>query len=208
MPRSPLIAGSATFTTVLSSMIMKRAKHRAPSVHHFRFSSAKIVARIRSKVSRTAGVTLASMEVIWTPSDEVRQRSNAQRLARRLGFDDYAALVRFSQDEPEAFWAAAIEDMGLEFSQPWDEVVDLSRGPEWATWFVGGHLNIAWNCVHRWARGARADEPAAVWQSEDGASSSVSYRELSDQVTRFAEALVRLGVEPGDRVATFLPMSP
>ena len=137
------------------------------------------------------------MEVIWRPSDEVRERSNALRLARKLGFDDYAALVRFSQDEPEAFWPAAIEDMGLEFSRPWDEVVDLSRGPEWATWFPGGRLNLAWNCVHRWARGERADAPAAVWQSEDGVRLSLSYREVSDAVTRLAEALVRLGVAPG-----------
>ena len=116
------------------------------------------------------------MEVIWSPSDEVRERSNALRLARKLGFEDYASLVRFSAEEPERFWPAAIEDLGLEFSRPWDEVVDLSRGPEWATWFVGGRLNIAWNCVHRWARGERADEAAAVWQSEDGQRRSVSYR--------------------------------
>jgi acetyl-CoA synthetase len=148
------------------------------------------------------------VEVIWRPSDEVRERSNALRLARSLGFDDYAALVRFSQDEPERFWPAAIEDMGLEFSRPWDEVVDLSRGPEWATWFVGGRLNVARNCVHRWAKGERADAAAAVWQSEDGERRSLSYRELSDEVTRLAEALAALGVQSGDRVAIFLPMSP
>src|SRR5512133_222052 len=147
------------------------------------------------------------MEPIWTPSDEVRERSNALRLTRRLGFDDYASLVRFSAEEPERFWPAAIEDMGLEFSRPWDAVVDESRGPEWATWFVGGRLNLAWNCVHRWARSERAHEAAAVWQSEDGQRRSLSYRELSDEVTRLAEALARLGVEPGDRVAIFLPMS-
>src|SRR5437899_3131824 len=96
------------------------------------------------------------MEVIWRPGDEERERTNAMRLAGRLGFDDYWELVRFSAEEPERFWPAAIEDMGLEFSRPWDTVVDLSRGPEWATWFVGGKLNLAWNCVHRWARGARA----------------------------------------------------
>src|SRR5881397_2350979 len=130
------------------------------------------------------------------------------RLARRLGFDDYWELVRFSAEEPERFWPEAIADMGLEFSRPWDEVCDLSRGPEWATWFVGGKLNLAWNCVHRWAHGERADAPAAVWQGEDGARRSVSYRELSDDVTRLAEALAALGVEAGDRVALFLPMSP
>jgi acetyl-CoA synthetase len=144
------------------------------------------------------------MDVIWRPSDEVRDGSNAMRLARRLGFDDYWELVRFSAEEPERFWPEAIADMGLEFSRPWDTVCDLSRGPEWATWFVGGRLNLAWNCVHRW----RGDALAAVWQSEDGEREALSYAELSDEVTRFAEALAALGVEAGDRVALFLPMSP
>ena len=148
------------------------------------------------------------MDLIWRPSDEVREGSNAMRLARRLGFDDYWELVRFSAEEAERFWPEAIADMGLEFSRAWNQVCDLSRGPEWATWFVGGRLNLAWNCVHRWARGPRADALAAVWQSEDGSRSALSYAELSDAVTRFAEALAALGVEPGDRVALFLPMSP
>jgi acetyl-CoA synthetase len=148
------------------------------------------------------------VEPIWTPSEEVRERSNALRLARKLGFEDYASLVRFSAEEPKRFWPAAIEDMGLEFSRAWDAVVDESRGPEWATWFVGGRLNLAWNCAHRWADGPRADADAAVWQGEDGARRSLSYRELSREVTLLAEALAALGVEAGDRVAIFLPMSP
>jgi acetyl-CoA synthetase len=148
------------------------------------------------------------VEVIWRPSEEVREHSNAMRLARRLGFDDYWELVQFSADQPERFWPEAIADMGLEFSRAWDRVCDLSRGPEWATWFVGGRLNLAWNCVHRWARGPRADAPAAVWQSEDGMRTALTYRELSGAVTRLAEALAALGVEAGDRVALFLPMSP
>jgi acetyl-CoA synthetase len=148
------------------------------------------------------------VEPVWTPSDEVRERSNALRLARKLGFEEYAPLVELSAEEPERFWPAAIEDLGLEFSRPWQAVVDESRGPEWATWFVGGSLNVAWNCVHRWARGPRADAAAAVWQGEDGTRRSLSYRELSREVTLLAEALEALGVEAGDRVAIFLPMSP
>ena len=69
------------------------------------------------------------MEVIWRPEEAARERTNALRLARKLGFDDYASLVRFSAEEPERFWPAAIEDLGLEFSRPWDAVVDESRGP-------------------------------------------------------------------------------
>ena len=56
---------------------------------------------------------------------------------------------------------------GARVLEPWDAVVDVSRGPEWATWFVGGKLNIAWNCVHRWAAGA-GGRGGAVWLGEDG----------------------------------------
>jgi acetyl-CoA synthetase len=146
-------------------------------------------------------------EVVWTPDAATLERANVVRLMRRHGIDDYRELVTRSIDDPEWFWPAAIEDMGIEFAEPWREVVDASRGPEWATWFVDGKLNIAWNCVHRWAS-ERADETAAVFRGEDGARRELTFGEQSAQVTRLAEALVRLGVEPGDRVAIYLPMSP
>ncbi len=143
----------------------------------------------------------------WEPDAETLERANVVRLMRRHGFDDYRELVQRSIDEPEWFWAAAVEDLGIEFAEPWKQVLDSSRGPEWTTWFVGGKLNIAWNCVHRWAR-ERSAETAAVFRGEDGARRELSFGELSSQVTKLAEALVRLGVEPGDRVAIYLPMSP
>jgi acetyl-CoA synthetase len=147
-------------------------------------------------------------EIVWRPSEEVLARTNAVRLMRRCGVADYWELVRRSYEEPDWFWPAAIEDMGLEFFEPWEQVLDESRGPEWATWFVGGKVNIAWNCVHRWARGERAGEVAAVFAGEDGSRREVTFAEMSDEVTRLAEALVGLGVAAGDRVAIFMPMSP
>jgi acetyl-CoA synthetase len=136
----------------------------------------------------------------------VLERANVVRLMRRHGIDAYAELVRRSQDEPEWFWAAAVEDMGLEFSRPWDAVADLSRGPEWATWFVGGRLNLAQNCVHRWAERTPA-ATACVSLGEDGRRHTLTYSGMSQEVTRLAEALAALGVGAGDRVAIFLPMS-
>ena len=101
-----------------------------------------------------------------------------------------------------------IEDLGLEFSEPWERVVDTSRGSEWATWFTGGKLNLAWNCVHRWAAGELAEEEAAIWQGEDGARLSLTWRELSDEVFRLAEGLASIGIGEGDAVGIYLPMSP
>jgi acetyl-CoA synthetase len=144
---------------------------------------------------------------IWEPTREVLERANVVRLMRGHGFDDYWELQQRSQDDPDWFWPAAIEDMGLEFSQPWDRVADLSKGPEWATWFVGGKLNLAWNCVHRWAE-RRPDDVGAVFAGEDGERREWTFGELSRAVTRLAEGLTALGVEPGDRVAIYMPMCP
>ena len=144
-------------------------------------------------------------DVVWSPSPERVERANITRLLRRLGCADYHDLHRVSIDEPERFWPELIDDLGLEFSQPWERVLDVSDGPEWAKWFVGARLNIAENCVHRWR-----DLPgeAAVFRGEDGARWALTWSELSREVTQVAEALVELGVREGDRVALFLPMSP
>src|SRR3954452_19936246 len=149
----------------------------------------------------------AVSEVVWRPDRATVEHANATRLVRRAGVADFAELVRRSQEDPAWFWPLAIEDMGLEFAQPWTQVLDASRGPAWTTWFVGGRLNIAHNCVHRWA----ASNPggvAAVGLTEAGDRRQVTFAELSRDVTRLAEHLVSLGVEAGDRVGIFLPMSP
>jgi acetyl-CoA synthetase len=136
----------------------------------------------------------------------VLEHANVVRLMRRHGIRDYGELLGRSQNEPEWFWPAAVEDLGLEFARPWDSVMDVSRGPEWATWFVGGTLNIAWNCAHRWAE-RTPDATACVSLGEDGSRRTLTYAALSGEVTRLAEALAAFGVEAGDRVALFLPMS-
>jgi acetyl-CoA synthetase len=146
-------------------------------------------------------------EVVWRPDTATVEHANVTRLLRRAGVDSYAELQRRSWEEPEWFWPLCIEDLGIEFSQPFERVLDDSRGPEWATWFGGGQISIAQNCVHRWAE-RTPDAIAAVGLGEDGSRREVTFAALSRDVTRLAERLVTLGVEPGDRVAIFLPMSP
>jgi acetyl-CoA synthetase len=144
---------------------------------------------------------------VWRPDEATIEHANATRLVRRAGARDYRELVRRSSEDPAWFWPLAVEDMGLEFSAPWTQVFDDSRGPEWTTWFVGGRVSIAHNCVHRWAR-TKPDAIAAVGLTEEGARRELTFAELSRDVTRLAERLASLGVAEGDRVAIFLPMSP
>jgi acetyl-CoA synthetase len=143
----------------------------------------------------------------WAPSAEQVAATNVARLARSLGCADYDELHRVSIDEPDRFWRAVVDDIGIPLARHWDTVLDDSRGLEWATWFLGARLNIADACVHRWAR-ETPDGEAAVWAPETGERRSLTWRELSLEVRRMAEALLDLGVEEGDAVGTFLPMAP
>src|SRR5918999_3207539 len=97
-------------------------------------------------------------DFVWEPSPERFEQANVVRLWRKLGCESYHELQRLSVEDPERFYPALVEDLGLEFSAPWEHVVDTSRGIEWATWFVGAKLNLAWNCVHRWAAGELAEQ--------------------------------------------------
>jgi acetyl-CoA synthetase len=146
-------------------------------------------------------------EFVWSPDEARLERANLTRLMRRFGVERYAELHRISIEEPERFWPELVDDLGLEFSHPWERVLDTSRGIEWATWFVGGRVNIARNCVHRWAA-RKPDETAAVFLGEDGTRRARTWDELSRETTQLAEALTELGVESGDRVAIFMPMCP
>jgi acetyl-CoA synthetase len=143
----------------------------------------------------------------WTPSEEQLEAANVTRLARRLGCADYHELHRLSVEDPDRFWRALRDDLALPFARDWDAVLDDSRGIEWTTWFEGARLSVADACVHRWAR-ERPEDEAAVLQGEDGTRTSLSWHELSREVTRLAEGLASLGIGRGDAVGIFLPMAP
>jgi acetyl-CoA synthetase len=143
--------------------------------------------------------------VIWTPSREFIEHTNVWRFLRRLGFANREDFLRFSRDDPERFWDEMMREMGVEWFEPYHRVLDTSRGPEWAEWFLGGKLNIAHNCLDRWAS---TDRVACLWESENGSTRTVSFAELHDQANRVANGLRALGLETGDRVALCLPMVP
>jgi acetyl-CoA synthetase len=143
----------------------------------------------------------------WTPSAEQLASANVARLTTALGCASYEELHRVSIDEPDRFWRAVVDDLGIPLARAWDDVLDDTRGIEWTTWFLGARLNVAEACVHRWAR-ELPDREAASWAPEEGERRSLTWAELSHEVRRFAEALQELGIGQGDVVGTFLPMSP
>ncbi|RBQ21521.1 acetate--CoA ligase [Spongiactinospora rosea] len=104
-----------------------------------------------------------------------------------------------------AFWDRAAER--LSWSKRWDTT--LSWNPPFAKWFVGGQLNVAYNCVDRHVEAGNGDKVAYHWEGEpEGDSRTITYADLQREVSKAANALIELGVRKGDRVAIYLPMIP
>ncbi|XVQ10864.1 acetate--CoA ligase [Spirillospora sp. CA-255316] len=103
------------------------------------------------------------------------------------------------------FWARQAER--LSWTKPWDEVLDWSN-PPFAKWFVGGELNVAYNCVDRHVEAGKGAKVAFHWEGEPGDSRTITYADLQREVNKAANALLELGVRKGDRVAIYLPMIP
>jgi acetyl-CoA synthetase len=103
------------------------------------------------------------------------------------------------------FWAT--QARRLTWAQEWDEVLDWSN-PPFAKWFVGGKINVAYNCVDRHVESGHGDQVAYHWEGEPGDTRTITYGQLKDEVCKAANALLELGVQTGDRVAIYMPMLP
>ncbi len=117
--------------------------------------------------------------------------------------DEYQALCRRAEADPEAYWAEHAK--ALRWSKPWKQTLEW-KAP-FAKWFVGGELNAADNCLDRHLA-ARADKPAIIFEGEAGDQRRLTYEELHAEVCKLAHGLHTLGVGKGDRVAIYLPMIP
>ncbi|MFD6065926.1 MULTISPECIES: acetate--CoA ligase [Amycolatopsis] len=105
----------------------------------------------------------------------------------------------------EAFWAKQAER--LHWETKWSQVLDWTNAPV-AKWFVGGKLNVAYNCVDRHVDSGHGDQVAIHWVGEPGDSRDITYAQLKDEVSRAANAFESLGLKAGDRVAIQMPMVP
>ena len=147
-------------------------------------------------------------DIAWRPTPEYIENSRLVAFMRRHALGSQAELLRRSVEDPDWFWPAVLDDLGIEFYEPYTQVLDTSRGVAWARWCVGGRLNIVHNCLDKWIGTAVADRVAIRWEGEEGTTSYRTYEELSWDVNQCAAGLRRLGLGKGDRIALFMPMCP
>jgi acetyl-CoA synthetase len=142
-------------------------------------------------------------ETLENLSSETRQFPPPEELAARANVT--ATAYEQAAADRLGFWE---QQAGrLTWAKQWDRVLDWSN-PPFAKWFVGGQLNIAYNCVDRHVEAGNGDKVAIHWEGEPGESRSITYSDLLKSVSQAANTLTDLGVTAGDRVAIYLPMIP
>lgn len=123
---------------------------------------------------------------LFHPSDKFSQNAHIKSL------EDYQRLYDQAKADPQQFWADLAETE-LAWFQKWDTVLDWQ--PPFAKWFVGGKINISYNCLDRHLTTWRKNKAALIWEGEPGDSRTLTYAQLHREVCQFANVLKQLGVK-------------
>ena len=135
---------------------------------------------------------------MFNPPKEFAERAHIKSLA------EYERICSEAAADPEGFWAEQAQD--IHWFRKWDKVLDWKE--PFAKWFVGGKLNISYNCLDRHLASWRKNKAAIIWEGEPGEVRTLTYLQLHRQVSKFANVLKKLGVRTGDRVALYMPLVP
>ena len=143
-------------------------------------------------------------------NDLVEPPLAASENAHLKNMEEYQTMYQKSIDDPEGFWTEVADE--FHWYSKWETVCrynyDRRDGPILVEWFKGAKTNVCYNCVDRHLE-SRADKTAIIWEgNEPGEDATISYRQLHEQVSRFANVLKIRGVKKGDRVSIYMPMVP
>lgn len=147
-----------------------------------------------------------SFDIAWEPTPGRAAATNTARFMDLHRIGRFTELVDRSTSDPEWFWDAVVDFLGIPFTRPYSIVRDTSRGHPWATWFSDGLFNMSTALVDRWAE-SDPDRTAVRSLKESGEMRELTFGQMLEAVERTAGALTDLGVGRGDAVAVYLPMS-
>lgn len=146
--------------------------------------------------------------IVWEPDELMLTSSNVAEFMKKHSIPDVASLRTMSVAEQEWFWSSLEKELGTHWFTPYGNVLDQSDGPEWAKWFVGGRMNISYQCLEANIEKGKGNSTAVIFQSEGGEISSWSYDRLNSEASALAHLLNDSGIGSGDRVGIYMPMLP
>jgi acetyl-CoA synthetase len=148
---------------------------------------------------------MSAVAPAWSPTEEQAQSSRLWRFMRQHGCASYPELCQRAARDPDWFWGALVEELGIVWSAPYQRVMDTSAGLPFTTWFPGGLLNAYETAVVA-HRQSDPDRVAIIGETEAGTTRQLTYVELEDTVERTAAGLRAIGVGRGVAVGLYLPL--
>ncbi len=147
-------------------------------------------------------------KIVWRPTSEQVEQANLTRFMKLHGIENFGALMKHSTEDVAWFTDALLKFLNIEFYEPYEQVVDLSKGIAWPQWCVKGKMNIIHNCLDKYMGTPTEHQSALISEAEDGTVRSMTYGELYREVNKVANALHELGLGLGDPIGIFMPMIP
>lgn len=144
---------------------------------------------------------------VFTPSGYEWKGTRLARFIERHGYGSLDQLQEDAERDAPVFWDRVVAEVGLEWTTPYTQTLDMSDGIMWPRWFVGGRLDLVDNIVGKHAR-RHPDKVAVRWEGDAGEERRITYAELAREVDGMAAGLRALGAGEGSRIAIYLPMVP
>src|SRR5688572_2200096 len=175
---------------------------------------------------------LSHQPIAWTPTPDVIERAQLTRFMKQVGISTWDELYQFSIRDIEGFTEEVLKFLDIKFDPPYEKLLDTSNGVEFPTWLAASlapergeaesrkaetrpvgsvpqaGLNITEMCLDRWQTDEMKDQPAVIWEGENGESETYSYADLQAQVNECVGKLCDLDIGHGDAVGIHLPMMP
>ena len=160
---------------------------------------------------------LENQPIAWRPTEDVIEKSQLTKFMRQTGAGSWDELFTKSVEDVEAFTAEVLKFLDIKFDPPYEKLLDTSEGIEWSKWCVGGGLNITEMCLDRWIGTEIENQPAIIWEGEEGLeplygepgeTEIVTYKELKYAVEDCAAGLRAYGFKKNDAIGIHLPMIP
>ncbi|MDQ3323952.1 MAG: AMP-binding protein, partial [Acidobacteriota bacterium] len=151
---------------------------------------------------------LENQSIAWQPTQEIVEKAQLTRFMKQINVSTFDELYKFSIENVEQFTAEVLKFLDIRFNPPYEKLLDLSDGAAFPHWCVGGGLNIVSHCVDRWQTDEMRDQPAIIWEGEEGNTETLTYAELLEQVKFCAAGLRGEGFGKGDAIGIHLPMIP
>ena len=137
-------------------------------------------------------------DFVWHPTPDDIENAHLTKFIHQHEITDLDELISRSTHDIAWFTEAILEYLKIEFYEPYQQVVDLSRGYAWPQWLVGGKMNIVHNCLDKYIGSPTEHHQALTWEGESGDTRALTYKQLHQEVNQAANALHALGLKNAD----------